>query len=929
MLIVKTLRCEHFNNPIGLGCLQPRLSWHIESDKMYVTQKRVQLQVSLDSEFDSLLWNHFTYSEQSVLVPYEGPPLESGQRYYYRVKVWAQGAGDTEAEESAWSDTAFWEMGLLHERDWKAQWITVQERSIHEGYQARAPFATTKGFSVEGRVSKAVIYATSLGLYELQLNGQRVGDVYFTPGWTDYNNRVQVQTYDVTDLIGQQHNRITAMVGEGWYSGYLGWQKRKDTYGDTNALLLQMKISYEDGHTELICSDATWEETGSAILMSDIYNGEIYDARLELLEDGDYPTNERRMERKKMKVLSFPLSHLVAQENEPVRIMNRLKPAELIRTPKGELVLDVGQNMVGWLEFKVKAPAGTVLNLVHGEVLDQDGNFYRDNIRDAAQQITYICSGKGTETYRPHFTFQGFQYVKLEGFPDGVRIEDFTGVVLHSGMEAIGTFETSSPKLNQLQHNIVWGQKGNFLDVPTDCPQRDERLGWTGDAQIFARTASFNMNTASFFRKWLRDLAYNQMEDGAVPFVVPDVLKGTFADSISRTTAAWGDAAVICPWTIYQCYGDKQILAQQYDSMRAWVDYIRTQGSEEYLWDTGLQLGDWLALDSEEGSYFGATDGTLIATAYFAYSTQIVAQTAKLLNRYSDYKIYQSLHAGIKAAFITRYFNDAGQLTSNTQTAQVIALYFDLVPEPYKKQVIQELVSLIEKKNMHLDTGFVGTPYLCLVLSDHGYADVAYTLLFQNDYPSWLYQVERGATTMWEHWDSIKEDGSFWSTAMNSFNHYSYGSVGDFMYRNITGIDLIEAGYKKSRIAPKPPMKLTSASGELETPYGALKVHWQIENEEMRCKVHIPHNTTAHITLPGVVDTDELKRTIAKQYPSIANPPVSIPLELASTMGTDGNDKIFQESGEHALSFTVGSGQYEFNYKYQQQVQHPTRASLS
>ncbi|MFK4344399.1 MULTISPECIES: family 78 glycoside hydrolase catalytic domain [unclassified Paenibacillus] len=923
MLKVKALRCEHLNNPIGLGCKKPRLSWQIESDKMYVSQKRFQLQVSVNLTFEPLIWNHFSYSDQSILFPYEGPPLESGQRYYYRVKVWAQGAGDTEAEESEWSESGFWEMALLHEQDWKAQWITVKERNINEEFQTRAPFATSKCFSVEGKVKKAVIYATSLGLYELELNGQRVGDAYFTPGWTDYNDRVQVQAYDVTSAIQEQNNRITATVGEGWYSGYLGWQKRKDTYGDTNALLLQMEISYEDDRSELICSDSSWEETSCAILMSDIYNGEIYDARLEQRT----PEHSFLTERKMMQVVPFPLSHLVAQENEPVRVMNRLKPVELIRTPKGELVLNLGQNMVGWLEFKVEAPEGTVLKLVHGEVLDQQENFYRDNIRDAAQQITYICSGKGKEIFRPHFTFQGFQYVKLEGFPDGVTIEDFTGVVLHSDMENIGVFETSDPKLNQLQHNIVWGQKGNFLDVPTDCPQRDERLGWTGDAQIFARTASFNMNAVSFFRKWLKDLAYNQLENGAVPFVVPDVLKGTFADNMDKTTAAWGDAAVICPWTMYQCYGDKQILAQQYDSMKAWVDYIRAQGNEECLWDTGLQLGDWLALDSEEGSYFGATDGTLVATAYFAYSTHILAQTARLLNRYTDYNTYKSLHEGIKTAFANRYFDDAGQLTSNTQTAQIVALHFGLVPDKYKTQVIQELVRLIEKNDMHLDTGFVGTPYLCLVLSDNGYTDVAYKILFQNDYPSWLYQVERGATTMWEHWDSIKVDGSFWSTDMNSFNHYSYGSVGDFMYQNIAGIDVVEAGYKKSRLAPKPPANLTSAHGKLETPYGALEVHWEIVNEEMQMTVRVPHNATAVITLPGVMEPDALQQTIATQYPSIQNPPVYIPQELAGRTGIAGEQEIFQRSGDHEITFTAGSGKYVFQYRYCQTTQVPAHTT--
>ncbi|WP_153795078.1 alpha-L-rhamnosidase-related protein, partial [Paenibacillus polymyxa] len=391
-----------------------------------------------------------------------------------------------------------------------------------------------------------------------------------------------------------------------------------------------------------------------------------------------------------------------------------------------------------------------------------------------------------------------------------------------------------------------------------------------------------------------------------------------FADNMDKTTAAWGDAAVICPWTIYQCYGDKQILAQQYDSMKAWVDYIRAQGTEEHLWDSGLQLGDWLALDSEEGSYFGATDGTLVATAYFAYSTHILAQTAKLLNRYTDYNTYQSLHEGIKAAFADRYFDDIGKLTSNTQTAQVVALHFGLVPERYKKQVIQELVRLIEKNDMHLDTGFVGTPYLCLVLSDNGYTDVAYNILFQKDYPSWLYQVERGATTMWEHWDSIKVDGSFWSTDMNSFNHYSYGSVGDFMYQNIAGIDVLEAGYKKSRLAPKPPINLTSAHGKLETPYGALAVHWKIVNEEMQMTVHVPHNTTAEITLPGVMELDTLQQTITTQYPSIQYPPGNVPQELAGELGSTGEQAVFQKNGDHELTFIVGSGQYTFQYKYNQ-----------
>lgn len=897
MLVVKNLKCEYLVNPIGIDKINPRLSWQIISDKKNVKQQQFQIQVATDKEFNNIVWNMHTFSEKSIHIMYKGAPLESKKRYFYRVRVWSN-----KEEESEWSDINFWEMGLLNASDWTADWISVKEQKINNEFNSRAPFSCSRNFNINKKVIKAMIYVTSLGLYELQLNEKRIGKDYLTPGWTDYNYRIQYQTYDVSDLIHEDNNKLQATVGEGWYSGYLGWTKRKDTYGSKNALILQMHIYYEDGSSEVICSDESWKEENCNILMSDIYNGEIYDAR-----------GSEQISVNNVVILNYPKTHLTAQENEPIRIQDKIKPLSIFKTPNGELVLDMGQNMSGFVRFKVKGDRGQKITLVHGEVLDKDGNFYRDNIRDAAQMVTYICSGEAEEIYQPHFTFQGFRYVKLDGFKDDVKSTDFTGIVLHSDMQSIGCFETSDKKINQLQHNILWGQKGNFLDVPTDCPQRDERLGWTGDAQIFAGTACFNMNTALFFSKWLKDLSYNQMADGAVPFVVPDILKGTFANGIGYTTAAWGDAAIICPWTIYRCYGDENILKQQYESMKKWINYIRCQGENEYLWNTGLQLADWLALDNEEGSFFGATDGYLVSTAYYAYSTGIFAKIAKILGEFDDYKLYSQLYNSIKEAYINKFFDKDGTLSSETQTAQVISLYFDLVPEQYKEKVAKKLVQLIEKKGIHLDTGFVGTPYLCHVLSENGHRDIAYKLLFKTDYPSWLYQVERGATTMWEHWDSIKVDGSFWDIGMNSFNHYSYGSIGAWMYQNIGGIDIIEAGYKKVKIAPKLSELLSYTETSLETMYGKIAVRWEVIDKEIDLKVEIPHNTTAAITLPNVKCIEKVKKNIINTYNEKE-------LQYDLSKGLAENyvdiDFKFSESKDNELSFELGSGAYTFSYEF-------------
>ncbi|PAE96859.1 alpha-L-rhamnosidase [Shouchella clausii] len=874
MIAVKEMRCEDRLNPIGLDRQSPQFSWITKSDRPDYEQTRYEIQVSMDAEGKEAIWSKRVFSSQSLAVRYEGPPLESYKRYYWRVRVWA---GE---EKSDWSGASFFEMGILEATEWKGDWITSAANSDAN------TFACARQFQAKKPITKAILYATSLGLYELMLNGQRVGHYALTPGWTNYHDRIQYQAYDVSFHL-KETNELRALVGEGWYSGYLGWKGEKNTYGNTNALLLQLRLVYEDGSVDWIYTDESWQELATPIQMSDLYNGETYDGRIQFEQIGD------------MRIFSYPKAHLVAQENEPVAVIEQIRPKRLLRTPKQELVLDMGQNMVGVIEFKVRGKEGQKLQLIHGEVLDHEGNFYRANLRAAEQTVSYICSGEGEAVYRPHFTFQGFQFVKLVGFSEDVSIDDFTGLVMHSDMEQTGDFHTSDSSINQLQHNILWGQKGNFVDVPTDCPQRNERLGWTGDAQIFIRTANFNMGTKRFFQKWLRDLAYNQSGDGSVPFVVPDILNGEFSGNKGRTCAAWGDAAVICPWTLYWSFGDEQVLYEQYESMKAWVDYIRSTSEDGLLWQNEFQLGDWLALDAEENSYYGATDNDLVASAYYAYSTKLLAKTARVIGKVDDYHQYKALFKQIKQAYQKAYMIAPNRLYSDTQTAYVLTLHFGLAEETQRQGLAARLVELIRQNGTHLTTGFVGTPYLCHALSDNGYTDVAYELLFQRTYPSWLYQVDRGATTMWEHWDSIKEDGSFWSTDMNSFNHYAYGSIGDWMYQHIIGLDAVQAGYKTAIIAPKPTEKLTYATGTLKTPYGKLASEWHLQGETLTIKGTVPENTSAYICFPAVANQEEMN--------ALNINPASIAPEEAET--------VFRHMRPDSVLIKQGSGPFSYTYQ--------------
>jgi alpha-L-rhamnosidase len=883
MIIIKDLTCEYKKNPVGIDVLKPRISWKLEGNERGVMQSAYEIQVSKEEDtFEKLSWaTGKVQADRSIHIEYEGEALESRARYYYRVRVWNQ-----KDEVSEWSGTAFFEMGLLKKEDWKAKWITHDFVYEDEAYDPCPLFR--RDFTLGKGIKKARAYATSLGLYELYINGERVSDNLFTPGWTSYNKRLQYQTYEVTDMLLQGRNAVGIVSGNGWYKGNLAWQEGKNIYGDTVAVLMQLNITYEDDSEEVFITDGNWKSSTGPILMSEIYHGEIYDASLEKegwsCEGYDESTwfGVKNYETEK---------YLVAQENVPVKRIEEIRPVGIFTTPAGETVMDMGQNMVGWIKLKVRGKSGEKVVLKHAEVLDKDGNFYTANLRNAKQTIEYILKGEGEEVYEPHFTFQGFRYVKIEEYPGTPVPDDFTGVVLHSDMEQTGSFECSEKLVNQLQHNILWGQKGNFLDVPTDCPQRDERLGWTGDAQVFVRTSCFIMNTAPFFTKWLRDLKADQTEEGGIPYVIPQVLAGG-----AHSSAAWGDAAVICPWTIYLCFGDKRVIEEQYESMKAWIEYIRLQGDNEYLWNTGFHFGDWLGLDSPEGSYIGATARDFIATAFYAYSTSLLIKAARILNKQEDVNKYENLYRNVLEAFRKEFVTPNGRLAVPTQTAHVLALMFDLVEEKDSKRTADTLAEYIKENKYHLATGFVGTPYLCHVLSENGHLDTAYKLLLQQDYPSWLYQVTKGATTIWEHWDGIKPDGSFWSADMNSFNHYAYGAIGDWLYRTAAGLNIDEAkpAYKHIIVKPQPGTGIDYVKAQLESLYGTIKSEWKNSNDTMEMVVKIPANTTATVELPGAVleELQESGRAIAE---------------------AEGITAFVEINGASRLQ--LGSGEYFFKYK--------------
>lgn len=731
-----------------------------------------------------------------------------------------------------------------------AMWITSPVDAGAAALTYRKDFLIPEGKTVK----KAVLSVSAMGLYKAELNGVRLGKGVLTPGWTSYNTRIQYQTYDVTESLVPS-NTLSIGLALGWAAGHMGYAKEKGYFASHASVIAWLDVTYTDGTKECVATDESFEVFTSPVTFSEIYHGETVDLTSEIKSLGNA-------------VRSDVKTKLIPQVGEDITEQERLAPVSVITTPKGERVIDFGQNMTGYVEVSVKAPRGSRIVLHHAEVLDQDGNFYTANYRTARNENTYVCSG-GDDVFKPTYTFQGFRYIELVEYPfDEIDPNCFRAISVNSDMKRTGRYRCGNEKINQLYHNIIWGQKSNYLDIPTDCPQRDERLGWTGDAQVFCRTAAINFDVEKFFEKWLGDVAIEQKEEnGAVRGVVPKA-----QHQPTRISAAWGDVACIAPWQIYLAYGNKKLLKKNFPMMKAWVDYLRTAGPEEYLWLGGMHYGDWLAMDAGGDSYVGATSNDLIASAFFAYSTSLVIRAGEILGE--DVSAYRELYAKVRCAF-RAYFMENGmpkeefpltEVLQNgkktpvdivrkgvTQTGIVLILYFNLCEEEERPALAAKLVELIRENGNRMTTGFVGTPYILHVLSDHGYTDMAYTLLLQEENPSWLYSVTHGATTMWEHWNSLKEDGSFWSTAMNSFNHYAYGAVYDWIFGVSSGIKptAAAAGYKEVEIAPHPDKSLGFADASIDSRNGTIRSYWYYKGDTVYYEFEIPTGVTAYVTLPS------------------------------------------------------------------------------
>ncbi|CAG0937251.1 Alpha-L-rhamnosidase [Thermoflexales bacterium] len=849
MTTISHLTCEYRTNPLGIDVRQPRLSWQLQSDQRGAHQTAYQILVAptetgLDSG-TSLLWDSGkTGSDQSIHVPYRGPALASGQRVYWKVRVWDEVGRESE------SSSAWWEMGLLERTDWEAQWIGAP---FFGGPRTSSPAPyLRKAFTLQKQFVTAKLYATALGLYECHLNGVRVGDAFLTPGWTDYSRRIQYQAYDVTEFLRSGPNAFGAILGDGWGVGHIAWLGRQH-YADRPQFLAQIVLTYSDGSQEIIATDNGWKVTQGPILESDMLMGEGYDARRELTGWSNPGYSDASWW--PVEVLPDQGAALVATNGPTVKRHEVLQPVNIREIPnhvRPRWIFDLGQNMVGWVRLVVHGAKGTTITLRYAEALNPDGTLYTTNLRTARSTDYYTLKGGGDEVWEPHFTFHGFRYVELSGFPGIPTMETITGIVVHSEIPPIATFECSDALINQLQHNIVWGQKGNFVDIPTDCPQRDERLGWTGDAQVFARTAAFNMNVAGFFTKWTRDLEDAQSPNGAYPSVAPNLP----AWSIGEGGPAWADAGVICPWTIYQCYGDIRLLEERYASMQRFIERLAQtsrNGIRCYAEYTGWHgNGDWLALDGSDGRE-GGTSKELIGTAFFAYSSALLAKIARILRKEEDAPRYEALSAEARAAFIKRFVHEDGTIAGETQTSYVLALEFDLLPQELRPFAADKLVRNIRERDDHLSTGFVGTPYINWSLSKTDHLDTAYALLKQTTWPSWLYSVAQGATTIWERWDGWTHDKGFQDPKMNSFNHYAYGAIGAWMYAVIGGIDLDpdQPGYKHIVMQPRPGGGLTYATVELHSPYGMIRSAWTQENDHFDWRVTVPVNTAATVYVPA------------------------------------------------------------------------------
>ncbi len=892
MLKIERIHIDYETNPIGVTG-SPQFGWEITSDKRNVRQASYRLQLARDRDFTDIVYDSGEVASaesahvrafgeparadvpadtaaagdpaEAAAAPGNGIPFryESRTKYFVRVRI-SDGAEQTTYSEPAWFVTAF-----TNDEKWQAPFVSAE---TDDSYKECSKGTYVRGtFTVKKPLKEAFACTTALGLYNFFLNGKKVGDDEMTPGWTSYQRHLLYQTYEVTDDIKEGENMAGAMLAAGWYKGVMGLTKARNNYGDQTGFAMDLLLRYEDGTEEVIRTGESWQGADSPVIFSEIYDGETYDAAKEIpdwavISCGTGKPGAAGEPWHGVVTVPFDTSVLRAQSGARVRMMDELPCVEIITTPKGDTVLDFGQNLAGRIHVTAAGKPGDVIELRCFETLDAKGNVYLDNLRAAKTTMRYIFAKEGTITWHPRFTYMGFRYALVVSYPGELKKENVTAYTLHSAMERTGKITCSNPLLNQLHHNYLWGMKGNFLDVPTDCPQRDERLGWTGDAQIFCRTASYLSNTYTFFKKWLRDVEVDQTPEGGVPHVVPNIEEGRtdgnwLLSQGPHSAAAWADVAVIMPWTMYLMFGDKEILERQYESMKGWIGFMRAH-SEDYIWNYKLQFGDWVALDAEEGSYFGATPNDLTCTAYYAYSTGLFAKAAHVLGKLEAAE-YDALYQKIVDKFQQTFFDENGDLTAQTQTAHIVALYFKLTPEAYIPRTVEGLKRLLAKENGHLVTGFVGTPYFCHALSQNGCVKEAYDLLLKEDFPSWLYQVKMGATTIWEHWDGLKPDGTMWSADMNSFNHYAYGAIGEWMYRVMAGLEVDEeqSGFAHALIYPRPGGGLSWVEGTYHSIYGEESVRWEQEEDTVTLTVSIPANTTAQIRLDqakSVLEADGL-----------------------------------------------------------------------
>jgi alpha-L-rhamnosidase len=867
---VGRLRCEYLTDPLAIDAPQPRLSWELTSDARGVEQVAYQILAAGSrealAEGRGELWDSGKVeSDATTQVLYAGKPVGSGQTVFWKVKSWTRGG-----KASAWSQPASWRTGLTDPAALKAKWIG-DPTPLPEGKDlpARPSPMLRKTFAVEKKVTRAIATVSALGFYEFHLNGRRVGDFLLAPEWTDFHKRVQYQTYDVTTMLQAGDNVAGAVLADGWYAGRIGISHivpngtLRAHYGKQLRFLMQLDIQYSDGSQSTVITDGSWKATTNGpIRKACILDGEVYDARMEQrgwdspgFDDAAWkPVNvQDRIEAK-----------FVPQTNEPVRVTRELD-AQSIKEPKpGVYVVDFGQNLAGFCRIKVSGPAGTVVTLRHAEVLEPDGMIYRDNLRmkplggelGARQEDQFTLRGEGVEVFEPHFTYHGFRYVEVTGLPGRPPLDFITARHFHSTTPPVGEFQCSSALLNKLMQNIVWTHRNNMHSVPTDCPQRDERLGWMGDMLVFAQPACFNMDMAAFFTKWVRDIRDDQAKDGRFPDVAPHPFgyEERFAGA-----PAWGDAGVFVPWVAYLNYGDKRILDEQFEAARRWVDYIHSH-SPELLWNNKESrrndYGDWLNGDTLqlEGFPKGEAEVSkeIFATAFFQHSTELVARMATVLGKKAEADKYGKLAEDIRQAFVKAYISDDGTVKGNTQSAYALALAFNLMPESKRPAAVAKMVERIHAYKDHISTGFHTTIMLMNELTQAGQNDIAYMLINNRTIPSWGYTIEQGGTTIWERWDGYVEGRGYQDPGMNSFCHYAIGSVGEWMYRTILGINPDEAnpGYKHFFLKPVPGGGLTWAKGSYGSIHGEIASEWKVEGSNLTLKVTVPANTTATLSLP-------------------------------------------------------------------------------